>query len=472
MLDLFVADAPARRRSASLYAQLRDAITGGRLAAGDRLPTSRELADELRLSRSTVTTVYGQLVAEGFAAARRGDGTFVAGPLDAGGGAAANTAPRRRSPGRPWATVAPLSHPPDGWAADLRTGRPDPALFPVVEWRRSVLAALQTAPPGYGERPGLPALRRAIASWVGRSRGVVASPDDVIVTSGSQGAFDLCARALLGTGGVVAVENPGYPNARNTLAHGGTRVVPVAVDDEGLVVDRLPDQARLVYVTPSHQAPTGVVMSPGRRQALLAAVASSGAAVIEDDYDTEYRYVDRPLEPLHRLDTSGRVVYVGSFSKTLTPSLRLGFVVAPPALTGDLLATQALADSHPPHLTQAALAHFITTGGFERHLRRSRRAYRSRRELVLDRAAELRAAGLVTRHSSCPAGLHVTLELGAGTDAGAIASRLHEVGVAIDTTDEHWVGRHPPGLIVGFGLAAPTELAHGLDTLAAVLRRA
>ena len=249
-------------------------------------------------------------------------------------------------------------------------------------------------------------------------------------------------------------------------------MVPVAVDDEGLVVERLPHEARLVYVTPSHQAPTGAVMSPRRRHALLAAVASSGAAVIEDDYDTEYRYVDRPLEPLHRLDTSGRVVYVGSFSKTLTPSLRLGFVVAPPALAGDLLATQALADSHPPHLTQAALAHFITTGGFERHLRRSRRAYRSRRELVLDRAAGLLAAGLVTRHSSCPAGLHVTLELGAGTDAGAIASRLHDAGVAIDTTDEHWVGPHPPGLIVGFGLAAPTELAHGLDTLAAILRRA
>ena len=365
-----------------------------------------------------------------------------------------------------------MSPPPGGWAADLRTGRPDPALFPVVEWRRSVLAALQTAPPGYGERAGLPALRRAIASWVGRSRGVVASPDDVIVTSGSQGAFDLCARALLGTGGAVAVENPGYPNARNALARGGTRVVPVAVDDEGLVVERLPHEARLVYVTPSHQAPTGVVMSPRRRHALLAAVASSGAAVIEDDYDTEYRYVDRPLEPLHRLDTSGRVVYVGSFSKTLTPSLRLGFVVAPPALAGDLLATQALADSHPPHLTQAALAHFITTGGFERHLRRSRRAYRPRRELVLDRAAELLAAGLVTRHSSCPAGLHVTFELGAGTDAGAIASRLHDAGVAIDTTDEHWVGPHPPGLIVGFGLAGPTELTHGLDTLAAILRRA
>ena len=391
--------------------------------------------------RSTVTTVYGRLVAEGFATARRGDGTFVADALDAGGGAAASTAPPQRSSRRSSATVAPMSPPPGGWAADLRTGRPDPALFPVVEWRRSVLAALQTAPPGYGERAGLPALRRAIASWVGRSRGVVASPDDVIVTSGSQGAFDLCARALLGTGGAVAVENPGYPNARNALARARTRVVPVAVDDEGLVVERLPHDARFVYVTPSHQAPTGVVMSPRRRHA--PACRRRAERRRRDRGRLRHRVPPRrpPVEPLHRLDTSGRVVYVGSFSKTLTPSLRLGFVVAPPALPATCSPRKRSptptrrTSRRPPWPTSSPPAGSnVTCAAAGAPTARGR-------ELVLDRAAELLAAGLVTRDSSCPAGLHVTLELGVGTDAGAIAD-ARTAGVAIDTTDEHWVGAH------------------------------
>lgn len=267
-----------------------------------------------------------------------------------------------------------------GAPIDLRMGRPDPGLFPLVEWRRSVTGVLHTAPPGYGEPAGLPELRRALAAWIGRSRGVSVSAESILVTSGAQGAFDLCARLTCAAGDTVAVENPGYPPAGRAFEHHGATLAPVAVDDEGIVVDEIPADTRLVYVTPSHQAPTGAILSAARRRELLALATDRDMVLVEDDYDTEFRYVDRPLEPLHRLDTTGRVLYVGSFSKTLSPSLRLGFLAASPAMVRALTAVRSVTDTQPPHLTQAALAAFILSGQFERHLRRTRRTYRTRRD--------------------------------------------------------------------------------------------
>lgn len=465
-MDVFVTGG-GRRTSAALYEHVRELIASGRLRPGDRLPTSRALSAELGVARSTVTAVYGRLVAEGVAEARTGDGTFVAAGLTA--------APTRRRT----AAVAPRRRVERHAAAvtvgrgdvDLRTGRLDPALFPLGDWRRCVTAALGSPPPGYGDPAGLPALRRAIAAWVARSRGVVAAEDQVLVTSGAQQAFDLLARALLAPGDTIAVEDPGYPAARRAFAAHGLRVAAVPVDRDGIVVDAIPVDARAVYVTPSHQSPTGVAMSPSRRRALLDLAARQRAVVIEDDYDTEFRHLDRPFEPIQRLDRDGRVVYVGTFSKTLSPSLRIGFLVAPEALVDELAAVRQLTDAQPPHLTQAALGEFILGGGFERHLRRVRRAVAPRHALVVDRIAALHADGLIPEPYPAHAGLHALLELLPGTDAAAVAARLAASGVVLDTTDDWWVRRaRRPGLLVGFGLAGVDDLQRAFSEMRAELR--
>ena len=463
-LDLFVDSDRPRHTSAALFEQIRDAIVTGRLAPGDRLPTTRDLARDLGVARSTVTTVYGRLTGEGFLAGRTGDGTFVAehhvtpGQRHRPAVGAARARRRIRTPLRNEQVA--------GTTIDLRSGRPDPALFPLVEWRRCVTGALQTPPPDYGHQEGLPALRRALAAWVRRSRGVHAEPEEVLVTAGAQQAFDLCGRVLLAPGDVIAVEEPGYTPASYAFRHHGARVEPVPVDVEGMVVEAIPRSARAVYVTPSHQSPLGVTMSPARRRALLAAAAMNDAVVIEDDYDTEYRYVDRPIEPIQRLDTSGRVVYVGSFSKTLSPSLRLGFVVAPEPVISELTNARNLADSQPPHLGQAALAAFISSGGLERHLRRTGRAYRARHELLTTHVDRLHGDGLIETPFASHAGLHCTIELLSGNDVTLLVDRLAGRGVAVDPEGGViWVGERRPCLKIGFGLANVETLERGMQIL-------
>jgi GntR family transcriptional regulator/MocR family aminotransferase len=470
-VDLFLVGVPVRRRSAALFEQLRHAIVTGRLRPGDRLPTSRDLAAELGLSRSTVTGVYGRLVAEGFAEGRTGDGTFVAaGAAPFGRRQPGRSARQRRSPMlRAPTPPTPLS---SGWAVDLRSVRADPARFPLAEWRRCVSAALQRPPPAYGDAAGLPALRRALAAWVRRARGVQASAENVVITAGAQGAFDLCARVLLSGRDVVAFENPGYARARRAFEQHGRRVAPVLVDEDGMDVSSIPLRTRGVYVTPSHQLPTGAVLSAQRRRDLLRFADRADALVFEDDYDTEYRYVDRPLEPLQRLDSAGRVVYIGGFSKTLSPSLRVGFVIAPVEHVEALTTGRVLVDGEPPHLVQAALAELIARGNFERHVRRSRRIYRERRDVVLAHLGRFHDAGLIAQRPTCNAGLHVTLELPDHVDASVVAAHLSRRGIAVDTTDGNWVGAHPPGLVIGFGLATREQLDQAIGELQVVLTQA
>lgn len=454
-IDLFVEPARSGRTSSSLFDQIRDAATGGRLAPGDRLPTSRELAAELGVARSTVAAVYGRLVAEGVLEAQVGNGTFVAGRTPprrpAAPAHAVAMTPRSRVPTMPARAAATA-------AIDLRTGRPDPALYPLADWRRSVASVLHAPPPGYGDPAGLPVLRRAIAAWVSRSRGVSAAPEQVLVTAGAQQAFDLFARLLLAPGDTIAVEDPGYPEARWSFAAHGLRVAAVPVDADGIVVDAIPRRARAVYVTPSHQSPTGVTMTAARRRALLALADERDLAIVEDDYDTEYRWVDRPLEPIQRLDRSGRVLYVGTFSKTLSPSLRLGFAVVPEPLVDELCAMRALVDAQPPHLTQAALAELITSGRLDRHLRRARRAVRPRHRLVTDRVAGLHTDGLIATPLRSNAGLHTMIELHDGVDASALCDRLAARGIAVDSTERWCIESERPGLLIGFGLADVDQL--------------
>lgn len=468
-IDVFLDPDQKRGATKSLFLQLRDGILTGRFAAGDRLPASRELAGQLGISRHTVTTVYGRLVAEGFAEGRAGGGTVVG-----------HVARTERRPVRPAAimpkrvvdvatglTDSTLPTP----QFDLRPATPDPRLFPLVPWRQCVTASLQVIPPGYGDPAGLPDLRRALARWVVRSRSVAASPDQVVVTSGTQQAIDLVMRLLVGPGDVVAVENPGYAPVRRLCAVAGAKVAPVRVDAEGIVVDEIPPRAKVIFTTPSHQSPTGATMSLARRRALLSFAERHGVAVIEDDYDSEYRYDDRPLEPLQALDRSGRVIYLGTFSKTLSPSLRLGFAIFPDSLVGPSVAMRELLDWQPPVVNQQAMVRFIGDGHLERHLRKCRKIYRPRHQMVTAFVDRQVAAGRLRKVAENHAGLHVAVHLPEGTDELEVRRRGLEVGVALGDYRDYWADETDaqPGLLIGFGSIATDELPNALDALGVVL---
>ncbi len=463
-MDLFVDPAHPRRTSAALLDQIRSAVADGRLVCGDRLPTSRALATDLGVARSTVTMVYDRLVAEGILDARVGDGTYVAELWtrpEAG-------RPVRRPPanGRPLPAVADDVAGDAEQTIDLRTGRPDPRLFPLGAWRRAVLDAAAVRPPGYGDAAGLPELRAAIAARIRRVRGLVVTADQVLITAGAQQGFDLCARVFVAAGDTVSIEDPGYEPARRAFEARGARIDAVPVDAEGIVADRIDRASRLVYVTPSHQSPTGVTMSARRRRSLLDRAYADDLVVLEDDYDTEYRYVERPLEPLHRLDPDGRVIYLGTFSKTLSPSLRIGFLIAPRLLVDELTRARAAVDVQPPHLTQAAVASLILNGELDRHIRRTGAAYRARHELVRARIEALHRDGLVPAPWPSHAGLHSMIELHADADATAIRNRLAEARIILDTTDHTWVALpRRPGLIVGYGLADLPAITRAFDVI-------
>lgn len=445
-------------RAGALHRALRDAVSAGRLAPGDRLPATRALAADLGISRTTVTTVYERLVAEGLFAARVGAGTFVSDvapvPVRSAAGA---VGPRS---GWRWA-ARPVSGETGVPPYDFRVGIPDASLFPFESWRRILVAEsrLRGHDPGsYAGPGGLPRLREAIARSVAYSRGVRADADSVIVTSGTQQALDLVARVLLEPGDVVAVEDPGYAFARDLFASHGARVVPVPVDADGLVVDALPPGARLVYTTPSHQFPLGVPLSLERRRALLAYAAANDAAVVEDDYDSEFRFTERPLEPLHALDGSGRVVYVGTFSKSLLPTLRTGYLVAPPTLTDALLAAKQLTDGFGPVQPQAALARFLEEGLLARHVRRAAKVYAERRAILLEELARLPVEVVPSA-----AGLHLSFL----TDHDpSLAQRARAAGVGLETLAESRIGPGPEGVVLGYGAVVTDVIRPGLERLA------
>lgn len=438
-----------------IYRQVRAAVLDGRLRPGEPLPPSRELARRLEVSRNTVTGAYDRLVAEGFAVSRVGAGTFVR--------AGVSSPPWHGAPFAGPAVVRPLpvwSHvqvPRPEFLADepdydLRTGIPDVRSFPYEAWRRLVTRELRASAMGTGmhsDPAGLPGLRAAIARHTGVSRAVRATAEDIIVTQGVQQALDLVGRVLLRPGDRVAVEDPGYPAPRELFRALGAEVVGVPVDAEGLRVDALPDHARIVYVTPSHQFPLGMPMSLERRLALLDWAGSRDAVVIEDDYDTEFRYGGRPIEPLQGLDDSGRVLYVGSFSKVMLPVLRLGFLVAPPSLRQALRAAKYVTDWHSPQPTQAALTGFIDEGLLARHIRRMRRAYQARHERVAALLARDFAGALTMVPSA--AGLHLAAWTASGLDARAITRRARSRGVGLYPLSRFRLSEGPDGLVIGYG---------------------
>ncbi|OLF19429.1 MocR-like pyridoxine biosynthesis transcription factor PdxR [Actinophytocola xanthii] len=455
--------------AASIYRQLHEAIVSGRLAPGERVPPSRELAWRLAVSRNTVTAAYDRLTAEGFLVARVGAGTFVCAepPVRTGVTAAPDADP---IPVRPaWRT--PMMSFEDTRVAefDFRVGVPDVRRFPMTAWRRLVGRELRELPPeaaAYGHPAGHPGLRAEIARHVGLSRSVLADPEDVLVTQGAQQALDVLGRVLVGPGDRVAVEEPGYPPARAVFAALGARVTGVPVDGEGLVVSAIPSATRLVYTTPSHQFPLGMPMSLRRRGELLAWAHRQRAVVVEDDYDSEFRFSERPLEPLHGLDRGRRVLYVGSFAKTMLPALRLGFLVVPPSLRSAVRAARALTDRQGDPATQGAMAAFLSEGLFSRHLRRATREYAARHERVL--SVLRRDFHDTLEVVPATAGLHLAAWLRVPVDVDALVARATAAGVAVESLGGyHAEGPGRPGLAIGYGAIELDRVEPGLRRLAA-----
>jgi len=460
-----------------VYAALREAILAGRLPPGTRLPSSRTLASELGAARNTVVGAFEQLAAEGYVEARVGDGTRVATVLPEtllharrshvppAAGASAPGLSRRGH-----ALVAARRPLQDVSRRAFQPGLPALDEFPRELWarllgRRSRLPARGSL--GYSHPAGLPSLRQAIAAYVGGARGVTCDADQVIVVAGAQAGLDLACRLLLDAGDAAWLENPGYLGARGALLGAGASLVPVPVDEEGIDVEagRHAGPARLVYVTPSHQFPLGATMSLARRLALLAWAAEAGAWIVEDDYDSEYRYSGRPIAAMQGLDPAGRVVYVGTFSKTMFPALRAGYLIVPPPLVDAFGAAVRLTGQQVPAADQAALADFITEGHFAAHVRRMRALYAARREHLVA-SLRRRLSGILEVVPS-EGGMQLAAMLPAGVDDVA-ASRAADAGgiVAPPLALYHLGTRRRRGLHLGYASVREREMGPQVERLA------
>ncbi|MGO4551658.1 PLP-dependent aminotransferase family protein [Lysobacter sp. 2RAF19] len=465
---------------AQLTRALKTALAGGRLGQGSRLPPTRALARDLGLSRNTVLTAYEQLRAEGFMAARVGSGSFVSAPLLT---EAANDAPPAIAP--PQTAYARRARnadirrllrnkPREAVRFSFQYGLPlvNPAL--TTAWARELAHAAAYTAPDYPDPQGLPALREAICDYLARRRGVQAVPDDVLIVGGTQQAVSLAARILLDAGDLAVVEEPQYFALRKVLQIHGARLHGADVDEDGLRPDRLPaDSPRMICVTPSHQFPGGSVLSLSRRLELLQYARMHDSWIFEDDYDGEFRYDTQPLAALRSLDRDGRVMYVGTFSKTLFPSLRLGYIVMPPALREDLVTAKWAQDFGSSAIEQAALARFMAGGGFERHLRRSARTLQERRTLLLDGLREVGKGRLEIADSH--AGMHVVVWLKDKSDAAldAILAHGQSLGLGLFTLRPHYLRRpQRAGLLMGFCGLSAAQIREAMPLFEAVLDRA
>jgi GntR family transcriptional regulator/MocR family aminotransferase len=470
----FPLDIPPRGRLQALHGQLRAAILDGRLRHGQPLPSTRTLAASLGLSRNTVVAAYDRLLSEGYVASRQGAGYVVAEgvPVAAAPGPAVEGGDRRLHPR--WREVTlpvPMTARPVV-RHDLGGGLPDASRFPFDTWRRLSARALRTlsrAAAIYDAAQGRLALREAIAGHISFARAVRCSAQDIVVTSGAQQAFDLLARILVTPGLTeIAVEDPGYPPLRDAFEAAGANVVPVPVDAEGLIVERIPRSVRVIYVTPSHQFPLGMAMSPARRVALLEFARQHGAVVIEDDYDGEFRYGGRPLDALQTLDRDGSVFYVGTFSKSLFPALRLGYMVAPPWALAALARARQLSDWHSDVLAQDTLALFIAEGHLARHIRKMRRIYAERRDTLLDALA--RYAGEALQPLASDAGLHIAAQLLLPVRAEEVVRAAAKQSMRIETLEGYAVGGESPnGLLFGLGVLPAARMEEAARVLGRLL---
>jgi GntR family transcriptional regulator/MocR family aminotransferase len=473
-----------------LYNELRQAILTGRLRPGDRLPASRSLADELAISRNTVLGAFEQLLSEGYLVMRGGSGTYVAGDLP-------DLTPERTAP-RGTAAAAPQLAKRSSILLASRTRDPVPAgnlapcfmpghidstTFPFTLWSR-LLAKSWRHPQRMivdgGDPGGYPPLRAAIADYLRQARGIDCVPDDILIVSGIRQAVDLTCRLLLDPGDKVWVERPGFPGIGAAIAASGGQLAHITVDAEGLDVAeglRRAPKARLACVAPSHQYPLGVVMSLQRRLALLAWAREAKAWVLEDDYDSEFRYAGRPLAALRSLDEDGRVIYVGTLSKLLFPSLRVGYLVAPKALSAAFRSARAVVDDQPAMATQPALAEFFTSGHLAAHVRRMRQHYARRQQLLLA-AADRHFGGKIALRPD-DAGLHLVGQLTDPALARAgdarIAEKIAAAGVTVSPLSAYDAGEDgarpvQQGLMFGYAAVPDAKIQSGARAIAAALR--
>ncbi len=460
-----------------IYDQWRQGILSGRFRRAQRVPSTRELSTALEVSRSTVTQAYDQLIAEGYLESVQGSGTFVCRELPE---ELLRTDPKHL----PHAAATPairlsrygaglnrdFSYPsaPPGFIR-LTQWRPDLALFPLPIWRKLVMRRLRSAAPelfDYADQSaGYRPLRDEIAAYVSRSRAVRCTPEQVVIVNGSAQGIDLCVRLLLEPGDEVAIENPGYHGAHRILAGYGARLRPATIDENGIVIRDLGRKARLVYVTPSHQFPTGVAMSLPRRLELIEWSRRRNAVLIEDDYDSEYRYSGPPLPSLQGLATGVAVIYIGTFSKVMFPSLRIGYVIAPPSLVPRLRRAKWLSDRQTPIPEQAALVDFISEGHLERHIRRMRRVYGERRNTLVESLE--RHFGDRVQLRGDAAGMHLLVRF---EHAGNIQEKAAAAKVQLVSSASCYLTDPPANeFILGFSSIPERSIREGIRRLAAVI---
>ncbi|HEX7150250.1 MAG TPA: PLP-dependent aminotransferase family protein [Thermoanaerobaculia bacterium] len=459
---------PFDRRSATpfyrqIYDGVRASIVAGRLRPGQKLPSTRALAEDLEISRLPVVLAFEQLLHEGYLEGRAGSGTYVAASIPD-----ELTTPARK------ATI-PKSKPPretePPQLGAFRVSLPALDQFPRALWSRIVARHAKTMSieqMAYGDPAGHHPLRAAIADYLRTARAVRCEADDVLIVSGSQMALQICAQALLPRGTTVGVEDPGYPGAGEALIRAGATRVAIPVDDEGLTVDALDGRKRIhaVHVTPSHQYPLGMSMTASRRIALLDWARRTNGWIIEDDYDSEYRYASRPLGALQGMDAASRVIYIGSFSKVLFPSLRVGYIVVPPELMAAFLREREAIDLFSPILEQLVLTEFLRDGHLTRHVRRMRVLYEKRRDALV---RGLREHAHLEPYNA-DAGLHVTSFLPEGTNDREVVREAARRGVYATALSTCYLRRPRPGLILGFGGATERRIAAACRTLGEVLR--
>ncbi|GEP58084.1 MocR-like pyridoxine biosynthesis transcription factor PdxR [Reyranella soli] len=460
-----------------VYTALSASIVDGRLPAGARLPASRTLAERLGLSRTVVVAAYEQLLAEGYTTGRIGSGTYVAPDLPERPGGRARVAKARRTA---------------GYGAPRLVGKVDVTLQSddrpfnlgrtlidqrtADQWRRLSARALRAMPKshlGYGDPRGSAELRGAIAGYLAGARGVRCNAEQIIVTSGTQHALDLVVRVLLPAGSEAWVENPGYPLTREVLTAGGVATWPVRVDAQGIDVAAgiaAAPRARAAFTTPSHQFPTGVVLSMARRLELIAWASASDAWIVEDDYASEFRYGGRPIAALQGLDTAQRTLYVGTLNKALFPGLRAGYLVVPERLLPAFVTARYLMDRQPPALQQEVLAEFIAQGHLSSHIRRMRTLYRDQRDRLV--ATLRRRAGDRLDVEPPDQGMHLVAYLRPGLSDTAVERAALADGVVVRALSRLYVKARPrQGLLLGFSGYPAAAIAGAAGRLAAVLQR-
>ncbi|HTW59033.1 MAG TPA: PLP-dependent aminotransferase family protein [Terriglobales bacterium] len=460
-----------------LYQGLREAILSGAFPSGHKLPSTRDLAEQLGVSRTVVLLAYDQLLAEGFATARSGSGTYVSNSVDVGRSeisrrsASLHLSRFGLSAASAWSKMNFPKRAEHALPFDFAYGRSDLETFPFEMWRRILLRCSRTAPVSeldYGPAAGNLELRQAICTHLRRSRAVMCDPSQVIVVNGSQQALDLIARVLISPGDPVAIEDPGYQGTREILRAAGARLLPVTVDRDGLNPARLPRNARIAFVTPSHQFPTGVILTLARRLGLLRWAKVANAAIVEDDYDGEFRYADQPLESLQGLDREGRVIYIGTFSRTVFSSLRIGYLIAPKGMVAAFTAAKWLCDRHTANLEQETLAEFISSGMYERYLRRVRRRNAARRDALLEAIQTHLASRVeITGHD---AGAHVVLWPRRRRREQSVIAAAALRGVRVYGISAYFLKKpQRAGFLLGYSRMNETQIREGIRRLSEVL---